>query len=226
MVTNLSMEYSQALSVIGMKTKPVGLASARAKPLKVSAQKGSATRELILDATEALLFSEGYSVITSQRVAEQAGLKRQLVHYYFRSTEALLLAVWRRHADKYFTTLLRALSSPQPLRSAWKCATAPAAAAISLEFMAVARHYSAIRSEIADTVERSRRIQADVFARLAKKYESVLQVNEPELIAIISAGISAILVKEQGLGITLGHDSLKNFVEHWLVKLEGPDTSQ
>ena len=57
-------------------------------------------RSVLIDAAEQLTLEEGYAAVTSRRVAEQAGLKPQLVHYYFRTMEELFLAVFRRRAEK------------------------------------------------------------------------------------------------------------------------------
>ena len=43
---------------------------------------------------------EGYAAVTSRRVADAAGLKPQLVHYYFRTMEDLFLEVFRRRAEE------------------------------------------------------------------------------------------------------------------------------
>ena len=56
-------------------------------------------RGVLIDAAEKLLLEEGYAAVTSRRVAEKAGLKPQLVHYYFRTMEELFLAVFRRMAE-------------------------------------------------------------------------------------------------------------------------------
>ncbi|MDT5336021.1 MAG: hypothetical protein QOD90_1526, partial [Mycobacterium sp.] len=42
-------------------------------------------RGVLLDAAEQLMIEDGYAAVTSRRVAERAGLKPQLVHYYFRT---------------------------------------------------------------------------------------------------------------------------------------------
>src|ERR1700756_1229947 len=57
-------------------------------------------RVVLLDAAEQLLLEEGYAAVTSRRVAERAGLKPQLVHYYFRTMEDLFLAVFHRRAEE------------------------------------------------------------------------------------------------------------------------------
>ena len=57
-------------------------------------------RGVLLDAAEELLLQEGYAAVTSRRVADAAGLKPQLVHYYFRTMEDLFLEVFRRRAEE------------------------------------------------------------------------------------------------------------------------------
>ena len=53
-------------------------------------------RTVLLDAAEQLMRDEGYAAVTSRRVAEKAGLKPQLVHYYFRTMDDLFLELYRR----------------------------------------------------------------------------------------------------------------------------------
>src|SRR6187399_1014731 len=62
----------------------------------------SKTRAQLVDAAEALMVEEGYAAVTSRRVAAKAGLKPQLVHYYFRAMDDLYLEVFRRRADENF----------------------------------------------------------------------------------------------------------------------------
>ena len=80
-------------------------------------------RVVLLDAAEQLLLEEGYAAVTSRRVAERAGLKPQLVHYYFRTMEDLFLEVFRRRAEEGLGVLKTALESPQPLWALWRFST-------------------------------------------------------------------------------------------------------
>ncbi len=57
-------------------------------------------RGVLLDAAEQLMLEEGYAAVTSRRLADRAGLKPQLVHYYFRTMDDLFLAVFRRRAEQ------------------------------------------------------------------------------------------------------------------------------
>src|ERR1700754_4660381 len=85
--------------------------------------EGSRTRAQLIEATELLMQEEGYVAVSARRVAARAGLKPQLVHYYFRTMDELLLAVFRRFAERFLERQARALSSPRPLSALWELYT-------------------------------------------------------------------------------------------------------
>src|SRR5258707_5844689 len=91
-------------------------------------------RVVLLDAAEQLLLEEGYAAVTSRRVADAAGLKPQLVHYYFRTMEDLFLEEFRRRAEEGLGVLATALESPHPLWALWTVSTMPQATRLTMEF--------------------------------------------------------------------------------------------
>src|ERR1700731_1138234 len=76
-------------------------------------------RTLLLDVAERLMIEEGYAAVTSRRLASRAGLKPQLVHYYFRTMEELFLEVFRRRGEEALEVHAQMLQSPQPLWALW-----------------------------------------------------------------------------------------------------------
>jgi TetR/AcrR family transcriptional regulator len=54
----------------------------------------------LIEAAERLMREEGYAAVTSRRVASKAGLKPQLVHYYFRTMDDLFLAILEQGAGQ------------------------------------------------------------------------------------------------------------------------------
>ena len=82
-------------------------------------------RGVLLDAAEQLMLEDGYAAVTSRRVAERAGLKPQLVHYYFRTMDELFLEVFRRRAKQGLDAQAQALESAQPLWALWDSAPTP-----------------------------------------------------------------------------------------------------
>ena len=65
-----------------------------AAPRRVGAET-SATRARIVEATNELIREEGYAAVSTRRVAGRAGLKPSLIHYYFPTTDDLLVEVSR-----------------------------------------------------------------------------------------------------------------------------------
>ena len=127
-------------------------------------------RGLLLDAAEQLMLEEGYAAVTSRRLASKAGLKPQLVHYYFRTMEDLFLEVFRRRAEEGLQMQAEALKSPQPLWALWRFGTDPAFTRISMEFMALANHRKEMRAEIAYYAERFREEQRQAVTAALQRY--------------------------------------------------------
>ncbi|MBX9639046.1 MAG: TetR/AcrR family transcriptional regulator [Mycobacteriaceae bacterium] len=178
-------------------------------------------RGLLLDAAERLILEEGYAAVTSRRLAGEAGLKPQLVHYYFRTMEELFLAVFRRRAEAGLQAQARLLQSPQPLWALWKFGSDPGFARISMEFMALANHRKEMRAEIAYYAERFREEQRQVVAAALQRYEVNTDDVPPMVWTVFMTSLSRFLVLEQALGMSDGHAETTDFVERHLRRLEG-----
>src|SRR5882757_3323574 len=137
----------------------VGMASAR----RIGAPDAK-NRGVLLDAAEQLLLEDGYAAVTSRRVADRAGLKPQLVHYYFRTMEDLFLEVFRRRANEGAERQARALASDHPVRALWEFNVDPRGTALTMEFIALANHRKVIRAEIARYAEQFRMQQIEALA--------------------------------------------------------------
>ncbi|MBM4268971.1 MAG: TetR/AcrR family transcriptional regulator [Deltaproteobacteria bacterium] len=192
-----------------------------ASPRRIGAED-SKTRAILLDAAERLMLEEGYAAVTSRRVAAKAGLKPQLVHYYFRTMDELFLAVYRRRASLRLGHYERALASDQPLRSLWEISTDPRGTAFTMEFAALANHRKAIRAEIAQHAERFRQMQLDATASVLKRAGISPEACPPIAVVLAMTGVSQVLVLEKALGITSGHEETRALVERYLRELEGP----
>jgi AcrR family transcriptional regulator len=178
-------------------------------------------RGLLLDAAEQLMIEEGYAAVTSRRLAHQAGLKPQLVHYYFRTMEELFLEVFRRRAEEGLEVQARALQSPQPLWALWRFGTDPAFTRISMEFMALANHRKEMRAEIAYYAERFREEQRQAVTSALQRYGVSRQDMPPVVWTVLMTSLSRFLVLEQAVGISGGHAETFELVESYLRRLEG-----
>ena len=74
------------------------MARAREKQ-PISEQRQQVTARL-MDAAEQLLYDVGYAGVTTRAVAEEAGVKHGLVHYYFGSMDELLTQTLERFVDQ------------------------------------------------------------------------------------------------------------------------------
>jgi AcrR family transcriptional regulator len=180
----------------------------------------SKTRAQLLDAAEQLLLDEGYAAVTSRRVGAKAGLKPQLVHYYFRTMDDLFLEVFRRRADESLTHFERSVATDHSLRMLWRLNTDPRGAAFMSEFVALANHRKSIRTEIARYAERSRAAQLEALSA-ALQADGIPPEQFPPIVALLlMTGLSQVLALERGLGVTAGHDATNAFVQRAIDRLE------
>jgi AcrR family transcriptional regulator len=186
----------------------------------------SATRAALLDAAQALMLEDGYAAVTSRRVAAKAGLKPQLVHYYFRAMDDLFLALVRRGAEQNLERHARALESPQPLRALWEFSSDPAGATLTMEFSALANHRKAIRAELAAYAEQFRQLEADTLATALERGDVDTNDLPPEALAVLMTSVSRIMVLEEALGMTAGHAEMRDLVERFLARYEGSPPKQ
>ncbi|MBV8786559.1 MAG: TetR/AcrR family transcriptional regulator [Mycobacterium sp.] len=178
-------------------------------------------RVLLLDAAEKLMLEEGYAAVTSRRLAHKAGLKPQLVHYYFRTMEELFLEVFRRRAEEALEVHALLLQSSQPLWALWRFGTDPAFTRISMEFMALANHRKEMRAEIAYYAERFREEERQAVTAALERYGDTGLDMPPVVWTVLMSSLSRFLVLEQAVGISGGHAETKELVESYLRRLEG-----
>ena len=144
------------------------------------------------------------------------------MHYYFRTMDDLFLAVSRRRAEQNLERYTRALASARPLRALWALSTDPRGTAFTMEFVALANHRKAIRTEIAHHAERFRQMQLDAIARVLDRCGIPADTCPPVVVVLAMTGLSQVLVLEKALGITSGHDEAVALVERYLCEIEGP----
>ena len=178
-------------------------------------------RMALVDAAEQLMIDEGYAAVTSRRVADKAGLKPQLVHYYFRTMDDLFLEVFRRYADQGMEAHRQALESPQPLWALWRFGINPAASRLTMEMAALANHRKELRAEISRYAELFREQQRAVFVTALERH-GVLPDDVPPIVwSILLTGVSTVVMMGEALGVTAGHAETLEVVERYLTLMEG-----
>ena len=192
---------------------------------KRSAGDKADTRKAILDAAETIMREEGYAAVSSRRVAEIAGLRSQLVHYHFGTMDNLFLAVFRRAEEDYLARQVRSLTSTSPLRSLWEQSLKQSDTRLTIEFIALALHHEAIREELAQANDRTRRLHAMVIADALERNGPAPEAPgapPPEVLAFLIAAVSRSLVTEAALGADAAHPAVVNYVEECLARFGPP----
>jgi len=191
-----------------------------ASPRRIGALDAK-NRTVLIDAAERLLLEEGHTAVSSRRVAARAGLKPQLVHYYFRSMDDLLLEVFRRRAEEGLEYQALALASDQPLWALWKFSTDTAGTSLTMEFTGLANQREAIRAEIAHYSEKFRVAQIEALPAILERYGIPPEELPPVVLTVLLSSLSRMIMLENALGFTTGHAETLELVEQQIRKLEG-----
>ena len=184
--------------------------------------ESSETRALIIEATELVIREEGYAAASTRRVALRADLKPSLVHYYFPTTDDLLLAVFERGAAQSDTMIAAAIATGDPIRALWRFFSDESRTALSVEYLALAIRRPAIREKIAAHSEAMRTEQIALFERLIGEKLAGPDGCPPAGLGVILAGIGRAIFMEGALGVTTGHSEAIAWVDQWLDRLLPP----
>jgi TetR/AcrR family transcriptional regulator len=162
-------------------------------------------RECLVEAAKQLLHEEGYAALTARRVAERAGLKTQLVHYYFSTMDDVIIAVVRDNAAARMQNLTNAFSSSEPLRALWEVNSDPVAAIIASELLALANHRESIRDEIVRSARQLRSFQIDAVSKILSE-RKLKDIGVPAgAIVTLSTALGRALARDCALGVSEGY---------------------
>jgi AcrR family transcriptional regulator len=192
-----------------------------------SQARGSRSRLKLVKAAYDLLGEEGYQAFSARRVAQRAELKPQLVHYYFRSMEDLVVAVFERSAAVYFRLHDEALSSRHPIRALWALNSNLPEGKRMTEYVALGKVYPALREEMRATGERFRAMQVEAMERVyAERGFEEVKLGPKGLVLLMSA-VARNFVIEGEVGLRLGHDEVEALIARLLdhfdpVETDGP----
>jgi len=177
--------------------------------------ENSTTRAALIRAGIEVLQQQGGGALTARNVAERAGLKPQLVHYYFRTIEDLVIAIVRYAGDEGLKRAVRAIASDRPLQELWRASKQERTAALAAEITALAQHSEAIRVEAVRLLEQQRTLMSEALARHLE-LKGVKPHTSAMATTIILDAITRLLVGEKLLGFTLGHEEIETAIEQWL----------
>jgi AcrR family transcriptional regulator len=180
-----------------------------------------ATRAALIEASAQIMLDEGYAAATSRRVAAKAGVKPALVHYYFPSMDDLFVAVLRDKAEAILKRQRQAMAESEPLHALWQLNSAHDTQLFT-EFLAMANHRKAIRSEIVSYAMRFRDLEEGAVTLALKARGIDLELFPPVVMSMIMGSLARMVLHEQGLGISRGHDQARAFIGQCLERFEMP----
>jgi TetR/AcrR family transcriptional regulator len=180
--------------------------------------ENSVTRDAILEAAAKVLVEEGVAALTSRRVSQRAGVKSQLVHYYFRTMSDLMVAVVRRAGDEALKSAVRAAASLEPLRTLWELDTKARASTVYLELAALGKQDEQLNAEIVRYAEQGRAFQAEAIAQHFAVHGATTPID-PLAAAFFMSAAARLLVRERASGMSLGHREAEAVIERWLSAL-------
>lgn len=166
------------------------------------------------------MVEEGYAAVTSRKIAAKAGLPNA-IHYYFETMDELFIELFRRGARRSLVQQEEALRSPQPLWAFWDLLLDRKNGDLNTEFIALANHRKAIRTEIAESSRRFRRDQLAALAHVLDAPQSATAFRSPEAVVLLLSAVSRFLISEDAFDLDAGHKEVVEFVDQCITAIEG-----
>jgi AcrR family transcriptional regulator len=202
------------------------MARAREKQ-PISEQRRQVTARL-MDAAERLLYDVGYAGVTTRAVAEEAGVKHGLVHYYFGSMDELLTQTLERFVDQ-LAEALEALYDDPGLSFAdkwrlgsqfWVDEPASRFPKILLELLAMGWNMRSLQPRLTQVHARFRAIFERHFGQALRDYG----LDETQFpLKVIVAAVTSFqlgLIVEGLSDVHEGHQELLAWIQRWIDGLE------
>jgi len=201
---------------------------ARAREKQPISQQRQQVTARLMDAAERLLYDVGYAGVTTRAVAEEAGVKHGLVHYYFGSMDELLTQTLERFVDQ-LAEALEALYEDPGLSFAdkwrlgsqfWVDEPASRFPKILLELLAMGWNMRSLQPRLTQVHARFRAIFERHFGQALRDYG----LDETEFpLKVIVAAVTSFqlgLIVEGLSDAHEGHQELLDWIQRWIDGLE------
>lgn len=166
------------------------------------------------------MVESGYASVSARSIAAKAGLKSNLLHYYFPSMDELYIAIYRRFAENFVHERQQILRSDKPLRELWDLTSNPKNVTIIYEFVALGNHRKDVRSEISKYGNEMRQTNTQIInSILARKGLNWLPWL-PSVFTIVFESVARNLSLQYALGVTSGRDDMLSIVERIIELLD------
>jgi AcrR family transcriptional regulator len=187
-------------------------------------------REVLLDAAERLLIADGYSGITTRKLAAEAGVNHGLVHYYFGSVEELLVQAMERFTDRLMERQEALYAAEAPFIEKWRAAMgfidedlAAGYPKVWAELHALAWNHPQFRRRMGEVHLRWRRVFGAALSEAAEELPLDRLGVPPAAFVALVATFNAGLLLERLIGLEEGHAELLAAIDGWLSSFTGEE---
>ena len=181
--------------------------------------KTSKNRSALIEAAETVMCRDGYASVTARKVASEAGLKVQLVYYYFESMDALVIELIEKNSAARMKHFVKALTSTHPLRALWELNRNKSSALFTTEILAMANHKESIRQALASIGDEFRQLQSQAVDEILRAKGVDTDRYPATAIVATVAALSRAMAQDSALGANTGYTEAETIIENLITEL-------
>jgi AcrR family transcriptional regulator len=185
--------------------------------------KQTNTEQAILEAAEKVFIQKGYAETRTTDIAKQAGVNHAMLHYYFRTKEALFDRIFKKKASEMLESLVKAFDNNLPFFEKVKCGIEAHFDFLSQE---PGMPFFIIR-DIIQNEERKRVVYervAPIVLEMTKRVSNLVEVEvrkgtirpvtvQDLALNIVALNVFAFIAVQVIFNLDEGSDSFKQFLE-------------
>ena len=176
-------------------------------------------RNLILDEAERLMIENGYASVSSRRIAKAININAATVHYHFPTMDDVFIALHQRMSERQLAELRQVLQADDPLLAYWQFQSTWEQATLGVELLALCNHRKSLRERLAASADAARNRQVDDLRHAIADGFLLPNTVDALAVATILTAIGRLLVNEQRVGMTAGHEAVRALVTETLARL-------
>lgn len=192
--------------------------------------KGERQARRILDAAFRCLARDGYAATSMQRIADEAGVQKRMLHYYFESRERLFERVVEQVGQRLLGPLeetIADLEDPAEILTSglerfWSEVVAdPEPQAVYLALVAESVDSPSLRAAIARVSDRYRELILRSVEE-ARRRGWRFAIDERTLVVLVIASVQGLTIQYLERGVTDEFDAARRSFTRWLISLATP----
>jgi AcrR family transcriptional regulator len=175
--------------------------------------ENSETRAQLIQCAIKMLHDEGAGAVTARRLAEQVGLGRHIVHYYFGTIDEVFVAIIREETARAEAVLMEANGADDTVQLLWD--NILFGAPVLLELMQLAIRHPSIALEYKNYTERFRVAMASLLEDYAQS-RGIELPGTPAAVALMLQSVALTIGIERNFDLGMGHKQAEVALLDWL----------